>query len=293
MRTLFTVAHYRHIPRVMLLAQSIQKYHPQDRLQIWLTDVQQSLDLPDWEGVSWHYLNELSDTSWEQMAKKYGWEVFRENMKVYIGADLLQRFERILFVDPRSIFFQPCEDLWAAADSAQMVLIPELLQADGHPKQEVILNQGIYQNHVWVARQTEDSFDFFSWWKSQVKEKGYVDVCRGLNADRYFLEIAPSIFPNFTIYRHPGIGVSHRNLPERKVNWFQRTSNDFPLVLHEFQEETEYPASVQPLMSRRERKLWEAVRPQLGMPELSNTQQKIRASLLKWEARIHRFFDQF
>lgn len=293
MRTIFTVVHYCQIPRVMHLAQSIRQYQPQDHLQIWVADTSRHSVLPTWEGVSWHFVSELSDPSWQEMTARYSWDVFRENVKVFIALELIQKVEKILYVDPFSIFFNPCEDLWAAVEAGQMVLIPELLEADGHPKQEMVLNQGIYQNHVWVARKTEQSLDFFTWWRDQVLVKGYVDVCHGQNADRYYLEIAPSIFPDFIIYRHPGIGVSHRNNTERKVNWFQRTANDFPLVLHEFETEAEYPARVQPLMSRSERQVWQAIRPALGLPELSLRQKKMRTSLLTWEARIHRFFDQF
>lgn len=293
MRTLFTVVHYHQIHRVIQLAESLQKHQPQDTLQIWIADQNQGIDLPVWAGVTWHFINEIPENSWHDMSNRYSWEVFRENMKPFVGHYLLEKFNQILYVDPYCVFFQPFAYLWDAADQAQMVLIPELLEAEGHPKQEKILNQGIYQNHIWVAQKTADSDDFFAWWKEQVLLKGFVDVCHGMNADRYYLEIAPSIFPNFTIYKHPGVGVSNRNLAERKINWFQRTANDYPLVSYEFEHESEYPASVQPTMSRAQRQHWNAIRPSLGLPELSRRQQKMRTSLLNWEARIHRFFNRF
>lgn len=293
MRTLFTIAHYHHIPQLSLMAKSLLRYMPEDGLQIWLADEPNEMTLPTWPGVSWHFISALPDTEWHMMKHKYTWETLRENLKPFVGHYLLESFERVLYVDPKIQFFQPFSDFWQAADSVQMVLIPDLLMAEGHPKQEEILNLGIYQNHIWVARKTEATNDFFSWWKEQVLKKGYVDVCRGMNADRYFLEIAPSIFPDFLIYRHPGIGLSYRNKAERKVNWFQRMVNDYPLVSYEFRDESEYPASVQSLYGRKERKLWESIRPTFGVPELTIKQQKIRASLLRWEARIHRFFDRF
>ena len=293
MKTLFTVAHYHHIPQLNLLAVSLQRYMPGETLQIWILEDSNSHQLPEWPFVTWHFMSELPNNQWVDMQNRYTSENLRENMKPFVGHFLLQSFERILYVDPKIQFFQPFGDLWSAADSAQMVLIPELLKAEGHPKQEMILNQGIYQNHIWVARKTEESDDFFNWWQDQVLVKGYIDVCRGMNADRYFLEIAPSIFPNFMIYRHPGIGVSERNRAERKINWFQRLSNDFPLVCYEFQEESEYPASVQPIMPTKERKKWYSIRPSYGLPDFTRRQQKIRASLLRWETRINQFFDQF
>lgn len=293
MRTLFTLAHYHHVPQLTLLVRSLHRYMPEETIQIWIVDAPQSVPLPEWPKATWHFISELPDDRWQDMALRYSYETLRENLKPFVGHFLLETWERILYIDPKIQFFQPFSDVWQAADSAQMVLIPELLNAEGHPKQEQILNQGIYQNHFWVARKTTDSHDFFTWWKDQVEVKGFVDLCRGMNADRYFLEIAPSVFPHFMVYRHPGIGVSERNKSERKVNWFQRMCNDFPLVSYEFQDESEYPASVQPAMSSKERAMWNSIRPQYGLPEYTRRQQKIRASLLRWEARIHRFFDQF
>lgn len=299
-KVVFTLAYYHQIPSAVMLMHYTKKHNPEVETQIWLIDIAQEeaekLVLQQGFSCKFHSIEEIySGSDLKQKAARFTQSEWKENSKPAVFKKLLQTFDLVLFADNQSIIFSNLADIFIGIGTNDVLLVPELMYADKHKKQEDTLNRGIYLNQFILVQQTETVFAFLNWWEKEVEEKGIIDVCKGYNADRYFLEIAPSIFPHFVIYKHPGVGICKENEVERKVEWDIKVVNSYPLVSYTFHSPAEYPAGLEPLLPKKIRKEFEKISPILGKYEvaLPDWKKRVIRPLKGVIASIHRLFDLF
>jgi hypothetical protein len=299
-KVVFTLAYYHQIPFAVMLMHYTKKHNPEVETQIWLVDtpqeeaerlIRQQAFPYDFRSIEEIY----PSIDLEQKASRFTQKEWKENSKPAVFKKLLETFDLVLYADNKSVIFSNLTDIFIGIGSNDVLLVPELMYADGHKAQENTLNRGIYSNHFILAQQTETVYAFLDWWEREVEEKGVIDVCKGYNADRYFLEIAPSIFPHFVIYKHPGVGICKENEVERKVEWDIKVVNAYPLVNYTFTSIADYPAGLEPVVPKKIRKEFEKIKPILGKyeVELPDWKKRVIRFLQGIIASIHRLFDLF
>ncbi|MFN3588126.1 MAG: hypothetical protein ACK4UP_02020 [Spirosomataceae bacterium] len=299
-KVVFTLAYYHQIPSAVMLMHYTKKHNPEVDAQIWLVDSPQEGAEKQIEEQNFpyeiRYIQEIyGGIDLTNKAARFTQKEWKENSKPAVFKKLLQTYDLVLYADNQSVIFSNLTDIFIGIGSNDVLLVPELMYAEGHKAQENTLNRGIYSNQFILIQQTETVSVFLDWWEKEVEEKGIIDVCKGYNADRYFLEIAPSIFPHFVIYRHPGVGICKENQVERKVEWDIKVVNAYPLVSYTFASIADYPAGLEPILPKKIRREFEKIKPNLGKyeVELPDWKKKVTRPLKGIIASIHRFFDLF
>lgn len=299
-KVVFTLAYSHQLPSAVMLMHYTKKHNPDVETQIWIVDLAQEelnrlLEQQEY-APEIRYIEEIYlGIDLPSKAAQFTQKEWKENSKPAVFKKLLETFDLVLYADNQSVIFSNLADIFIGIGTNDVLLVPELMYAEGVKTQENTLNRGIYSNQFILIQQTETVGVFLDWWEKEVEGKGVIDVCRGYNADRYFLEIAPSIFPHFVIYKHPGVGICPENKAERKVEWDIKVVNAYPLVSCTFASVSDYPSGLEPIVPKNIRREFEKVRPILGKyeVELHSSKKKIIRSLQNIIQSVHRFFDLF
>jgi glycosyltransferase involved in cell wall biosynthesis len=148
--------------------------------------------------------------------------------------------EKVVYLDPDICVYRPLADAeQLLSEGALMTLTPHLLDTlnDGNrPNDRDILRAGCYNlGFIALARHRELA-RFLGWWQSKLEFDCRVDLPEGVFVDQKWMDLAPGLFSDVAILRHPGYNVAYWNLSHRPVH-FQNDEPrvaDHPLVFFHF-----------------------------------------------------------
>ena len=214
---IFTVCQINQLANACVLGNSIKKLHPDYEFQIGLVDdlknIPSNLQIP-YPIIN---VNVLPNFGFEEMAKKYTWNELTANCKPFFAQYFIQKSKKVIYFDCTSILYNSISFLSEILDNQEIILVPQLLHADIHPDEKQILNTGIYHSGVFGIKQTSQVSSFLDWWGKNTKNKGFIDLCKGLNADQLWLEHVPALYDNVHILKSEGLNIGDWNLPERDI----------------------------------------------------------------------------
>jgi hypothetical protein len=214
---IFTICQNNTLANACVLGDSLKKLHPNYELQIGLVD--DSKNIPTNLQIPYTFINvkDLPNFGFEDMAKKYTRNELTANCKPFFAQYFIQKSIKIIYLDCTSIMYNSISFLSEILDNQEIVLVPQLLHAGVHPDEKQILNTGIYHSGVFGIKQSEGVNNFLSWWGNNTKNKGFIDLCKGLNADQLWLEHVPALIDNVHILKSEGLNIGYWNLPERDI----------------------------------------------------------------------------
>ena len=85
------------------------------------------------------------------------------------------------------------------------------------PDEKQILNSGIFHAGFFALKRSSETLKFLDWWQKRTAEKGYIQLCKGMNGDQLWLEHVPIFFEKVLVEKHEGLNVGAWNLAERKL----------------------------------------------------------------------------
>lgn len=148
--------------------------------------------------------------------------------------------ERVVYLDPDIRVYRPLVDAQKLLSAgALMTLTPHLLDTLGdgrRPNDQDILRSGSYNlGFIALARHRELN-RFLAWWQCKLEFDCRVDLDEGLFVDQKWMDLAPGLFSDVAILRHPGYNVAYWNLPHRPVHFANGEPRvaDHPLVFFHF-----------------------------------------------------------
>lgn len=214
---IFTVCQINQLANACVLGDSIKKLHPDYAFQIGLVD--DLNNIPSNLQISYPIIgvNDLPNFGFEEMAKKYTWNELIANCKPFFALYFIQKSKKVIYFDCTSILYNSISFLSEILDNQEIILVPQLLHAGIHPDEKQILNTGIYHSGVFGIKQTSQVSSFLGWWGNNTKNKGFIDLCKGLNADQLWLEHVPALYDNVHILKSDGLNIGYWNLPERDI----------------------------------------------------------------------------
>lgn len=202
----------------MVLGDSIQENIPNSDFQIILADKKQNIP----ENLSFPHSYILIETIatdiCEIMHHKFNQNEFILNLKPVVAEYLLTKYNSIIYIDCQSVIYQNFNSFDAILADANIVLCPQLLNAGKHPSEKESLNSGIFHAGFFGLRNSEETRRFLGWWKQNCLQKGFINLCKGLNAEQLWLEHVPAMFEKVKIVKHPGINLGKWNLAERNIH---------------------------------------------------------------------------
>lgn len=284
----FTVCYIRDLGNAVLLGNSLKKFYPETPFKIFLADKIENIPAKfqtefEIEAIDLLTLAELA---------KYNWNELKDNCKPFIAQKLLEKHQQVSYFDATSVVFSSLNSI--LENSANMILVPQLLFANKYPKENEALNEGIYHAGFFSMRQSDESLKLVNWWKNKAFEKGFERVCEGMNKDRLILELVPVLYKGVHVEKNPAINVGKWNLAER--NFSLKNGQYFienqKLLSFNFKG-SEYFDSLKNEL--KQFSYLQKIKPAFGIPVIEKTvlQKVFEPTIKKAISAVDVFFDKF
>lgn len=212
----FTTCYVKELPYANRLFESLKKYKQNTDFVVVLVDEQSNIPADFNYGYEILPMSEIDNEILTELGSRYNWNELKDNCKPFIFSYLLRKREQVFYVDCTTVFRQDTSVFEETLATYNAFVVPQLLFAHQHPKENEALNLGIYHNGCMGFNASEVTANWMKWWQNHTRYKGYFDPCKGMNTDRLCLEFAPVLFKNTCVLKHPGVNVGNWNLPERK-----------------------------------------------------------------------------
>ncbi|MFY7909634.1 MAG: hypothetical protein ACOVO2_08790 [Emticicia sp.] len=221
---IFTVCSINQLANAIVLGDSVKTHHPGYDFQIGLVDKESNI--PSFIQCPYPIceVNSLNISGFEGMSERYTHEEIVADCKPFFATYFLQKTEKLIFIDCTTVVFQSISLVADILNQSNIVITPQLLFANAHPDEKQILNSGIYHSGFIGLKKSEETNKFLEWWGNNTRQKGFKDMCKGLNADQLWLEHVPAMFDGVHILKEAGVNIGYWNTPERNIN--QLKSNE-------------------------------------------------------------------
>ncbi len=132
-----------------------------------------------------------------------------------------QGFDQVVYLDPDILVYRKLAEVeMLLKNGAMMVLTPHLtgqLDDDKHPSELDIMRSGSYNLGFIALNRHSQLKEFLHWWQAKLEYQCVVNPEAGLFTDQKWIDLAPGLFKDVSILRHPGYNVAYWNLKHRKV----------------------------------------------------------------------------
>jgi len=164
----------------------------------------------------------LEDLRGEGM--KYDILELNTNVKPTFMKYLIQRFdlENLVYLDPDIFVYAPLAPVFDALNGGSTAVLTPHMTApvdDGKlPGEQEMLYNGTYNLGFIAVRRCEESWRLLSWWERRCLDLGFSEGRTGLFVDQKWMNLAPGMFEQVKILRHPGCNMAYWNLHERTLS---------------------------------------------------------------------------
>ncbi len=230
---------YLHFARSLL--ESVATHHPEADRYCVIVD----RDLQYAEALSSEFsllpLERLNLPDGDGFFFQYNVLELNTAVKPWALAHLIEQgYQNVLYIDPDIVLYRPMHEVFnALTQGADLVLTPHLLSpvTDAHAPGELdIRKSGTYNLGFCALRASDNMRKMLSWWQGKLHRNCIIAHQDGIFVDQSWMDLAPAIFPNVFVLRHPGYNVAYWNLAQRPVE--QRDGDYFvcgqPLVFFHF-----------------------------------------------------------
>lgn len=217
-----------YLPKAMVLARSIKKFHPDSKMVVCLVEEDIHPAAKEFE-----YFDEII------LAKDLGIEnfysfMFRHNeieastaVKGSLFFYLLNSYKqhnKFIYLDPDIYVMDILSELSSILSNHSIVVTPHTLKPE-HKDHTIsirgneiqLLQKGTFNLGFLAISRDPNSEDFLSWWTDRLLQYCYDDTPDGLFTDQKWVNLAPCFFDVF-ILKHPGYNVAPWNYSKRTVH---------------------------------------------------------------------------
>ena len=287
---IFTVCSINQLAHAFVLGDSVKTQHPSYSFYIGLVDKKSNISSFIRSSYPIIDITEIDIPAFKQMAEKYTHDELTANCKPFFAKYFIQKNERIMYFDCTSFVYYSLDFIEQTLDSQDIIIIPQLIYAGVHPDEKQILNTGVFHSGFWAMKQSDEVTRFINWWSNNTQNKGFRDLCKGLNADQLWLEHVPALFDKVHIEKHEGLNIGVWNLPERKIKTIdnQLIINNTPVISVNFKG-MKYWKNYQNLLQKHSYKTIRKLTPNFGISNpIEKPTQKYIASKIR---QINNLFD--
>jgi hypothetical protein len=232
-------ANYLHF--AWTLAESYLKFHPEDEFHLLVVDRLPEDFTPLNPNVRVLEVEKLGLPAFPSLAFKF--DLLELNTAVkpsFIKHLFAVGAEKVIYFDPDIYVFHSVELIYSELDTRSIVLIPHILTPTpdaGHVYERDLLGTGVFNLGFIAVSNSPQGRDFLDWWEDRCLNFGFQDLRAGLFVDQKWMNLAPCLFDNMHILRHPGCNAAYWNLHERtlsEVDGGYMVNGAFPLVFYHY-----------------------------------------------------------
>lgn len=237
-----TIVSANYLARARVLMESVEEHHPEWDRHVLLVDENRGRFDPDEERFSLREARALGLEDSHQLFFRYSVLELNTAMKAPFIRWLFDDcgYDRVVYLDPDIELHAPLDEVERAFEAgALMCLTPHLVgrNADERKPTELeILRAGSFNLGFIALGRHPELDDVFDWWWEKLEFDCLVDFESGLFVDQKWMDLAPGLFSDVWIIRHPGYNVAYWNMGHRRIV----RSDDgyrvagFPLVFFHF-----------------------------------------------------------
>lgn len=212
-------ANYLHF--AWTLAESFLKFHPDHEFHLLLVDKMPADFVSRDPRVQVLDVENLGLPSFRSLVFKF--DILELNTAVkpsFLKYLFATGVTKVIYFDPDIYLFSPVELIYQELDSASIVLTPHILSPTPDPEhiyEKDVLGTGVFNLGFVAVSNTNQGRDFLDWWEERCLALGFHDLRSGLFVDQKWVNLAPCLFSEVKILRHPGCNVAYWNMHERSL----------------------------------------------------------------------------
>ncbi len=219
-RAAFTICARNYMAQALVLRASFLRQHPGHDFFIVLVDRRDEDFAVRHAGNGVVWAEDLRLPRFAAHALRFDVIELSTNVKPYCLALLLQRHERVLYLDPDTWVLDTLDPVYAALDDATLVVTPASTSPvlDGHRPDDVeFLRVGAFNLGFIGVRACDEARRFLQWWSSRCLSDGFHETQSGVFVDQKWINLVPCYFDGVTILKDPGVNMAPWNLHERQL----------------------------------------------------------------------------
>ena len=241
----FTSICLNYVPKAIVLARTLKQHNPDIHFCVLVSD-----RIPEGALDSIDVFDEVVSLADLDIPNKPSW-IFRHSVvelctavKGYFMVDLIEREDcaAAFYFDPDIVCFSALDLLKDNLEKASILLTPHL--TDPEVTTEAILDNeicalkhGVYNLGFLGLRPSPEGRRFARWWRDRLRDFCRADIPGGLFTDQRWVDLAPALFQEVDIVRHPGCNAATWNLTNRNIEGDFSTGftvNGQPLIFYHF-----------------------------------------------------------
>ena len=231
-----------YLPFAQCLHANLRQWDASVELHVLVTGQRPAEDL---KGMHFYEASQLHSTYTDDLLDQYAGmnDNLRWSLKPVFILFLLQRYEKIMYIDADLYFFQDPSFLFKLLDRYSIVLTPHDAPSDPFEQEEKFRMNflaGLYNaGCVPVDRQATPSLH---WWAKACLYKTAIDTANGFYVDQRYLDLIPVLDEKAGIVHHKGCNVGSWNMESRarvvQSNGEVLINGTDPIVFIHFNHET-------------------------------------------------------
>jgi glycosyltransferase involved in cell wall biosynthesis len=236
-----TIVSKNYISQARVLTKSFLQKNPSGKIFVLLADsLQNDIDLSNEDFVLIN-LKQIGIPNLDSFCFKYSIVELNTGVKAHFLEYLFKKFnlKKLLYLDPDILISNKLDNLWSLLDKKSIVITPHItspISDNKNPSELDLMKAGNFNLGFIGLHWDSNTESFLNWWKNKLYDFCIMEPEKGFHVDQKWVELAPSLFDNSFILRHPGYNNAYWNLMNRKIetknnNFF---SNDKPAYFFHF-----------------------------------------------------------
>lgn len=207
-----------YLAHARVVSRSFLRHNPGARMFMLLIDDVEGYFDPTQEPFELVRLEDLGIPDLAALRARYSVLELATAVKPFLLRRLLERVERLLYLDPDIEVFDALEPLFAALETKAILLTPHILKPvdDGKmPDEKTFLQCGAYNlGFIGVSRRAGP---MLAWWEERCRKYCLVEAGQSLFVDQKWIDLVPGMFEGVEIVADPSYNVAYWNLHEGRL----------------------------------------------------------------------------
>lgn len=215
----FTVCNLAYLPKALVLAESLLK-HGSEKIKIYIIDRKCDVELPT-ALAEFIWIEDVGVPNLYELAFKYDITEFSTSVKPFITLQLLEKFDKVIFLDPDTCVFHSIAGIVKELDNYPIILTPHYLspKEGAHTDSDLgMMRFGSFNLGFYAVNNSDEALKFLRWWCDRCFRLCYFESQFGLSTDQKWVSIAPCFFPKLHVSFNVGYNMAFWNVHERVLS---------------------------------------------------------------------------
>ena len=219
----FTLCSNNYLAQAKTLGDSVLANYPDSVFLVGLVDYRDdSIDYSSFEGMQITGFDEIGYPEFGEMLARYNVIEFNTSVKPFYIEYLWRHYGEehpIVYLDPDIVVYRPLDHVFSALELNSVVLTPmfSMVTEKTSLDELVALRHGMFNLGFIALKYSEQSMKLVKWWKDRLTTHCLIDKPRGIFVDQKWMDLAPLLFDEVFILKHPGYNMAWWNFAERKL----------------------------------------------------------------------------